>query len=127
MKHVKSKENCGYSSRHLYQDLLKVKELIYYVNFVADDATPHALTIDIIMKAAKTDKLLHQVIKLVKQNNCYKLNNPLTFLEYIENHNTFKQFLKTDFELRVGHDLVLKSNRIVIASDLQNHVAPFAY
>ena len=102
MKYVKSKESlCDYSSRYLYKDLLKVKELIHYVNFVADDATPNALTIDIIMKTTKNDKLLQQVIKLARQGNCYKLNKPLTFLEYIENHNTFNHFLKTDSELSV--------------------------
>ena len=46
-----------YSSRHLYKDLLKVKELIHYINFVVDDVTPNALTVDIIMKATKDDKL----------------------------------------------------------------------
>ena len=56
-------------------------KLIHYVNFVADDAMPNALTIDIIKKFTKNDKLLHQVMKLVRQNNSYKLNKPLTFLE----------------------------------------------
>ena len=32
--------------------------------------------------------------------------------------------LKTDSELSVDHDLVLKSNRIVIPRDLHNHVIP---
>ena len=41
---------------------------------------------------------------------------------YIENDNNFKSFLKIDSELAVDDDLVLKSNRIVIPSDLQNHV-----
>ena len=57
LKYVKCKENLfDYSSRHLYKDLLKVKELIHYVNFVVDDVTPNALTVD-IMKATKDDKL----------------------------------------------------------------------
>ena len=30
-----------------YKNLPKAKELIHYVNSVADDATPNALTIDI--------------------------------------------------------------------------------
>ena len=52
----KCKENlCDYSNGHLYKDVLKVKELIHHVNFVADDATPIALTIDIIMKPTKND------------------------------------------------------------------------
>ena len=46
----------------------------------------------------------------------------MTFLEYIENGNNFKRSLKTDSELAVDDDLVLKSNQIVIPSDLQNHV-----
>ena len=75
MKYVESKEDLSdYSNRHLYKDLLKVKELIHYVNFVADDATPNALIIDIIKEFTKNDKLLHQVIKLARQKNCYKLN-----------------------------------------------------
>ena len=58
LKYVKCKENLfDYSSRHLYKDLLKVKELIHYINFVVDDVTPNALTVDIIMKATKDDKL----------------------------------------------------------------------
>ena len=57
LKYVKCKENLfDYSSRHLYKDLLKVNELIHYVNFVVDDVTPNALTVD-IMKATKDDKL----------------------------------------------------------------------
>ena len=61
MKYFKSEANvCNYSSRHPYKDRLKFKELIHHVNFVADDATPNALTIGIIMKFTKNDKLLHQ-------------------------------------------------------------------
>ena len=78
------------------KDLLKVKELIHYVNFLAD-------------------------------YNCYKLNKPLTLLGYIENRNTFKHFLKNDSELTVDDVLVLKLNRTVIPSDLQNHVVPLAH
>ena len=40
------------------------------------------------------------------ESNCYKFNKPLTFLEYIENHNNFKHVLKTDSEVTVDHDLV---------------------
>ena len=35
--------------------------------------------------------------------------------------------MKTGFELRVDDDLVLKSNRIVIPTDLQNHVVPLVH
>ena len=56
-----------------------------------------------------------------------KLNKPLTFLENLENRNNFKHFFKTDSELAVDDDLVLKSNRIVIPSDLQNHVIPLTH
>ena len=110
---------CDYFSRHLYEDLAKVKELVHYVKLVTDDATPNALTIALIMKATKNDKPLHEVTKLARQNNCHKA---LTFMEYIEKRNNFKHFLKTDPELTVDDDFVLKSNRIVIPSDLQNHV-----
>ena len=58
-------------------------------------------------------------MKLARQNNCRKLNEPLTFLKYIENLNNFKHFLIIDSELAVD-DEVLKCNRIVIPSDLQN-------
>ena len=61
------------------------------------------------MKATKNDKFLHQIIKLARQNNSYKLNKPLTFPDYTEDCNTFKTFLKTDSELIVDDDLVLKS------------------
>ena len=66
-------------------------------------------------------------MKLPKQNNGYKLNEPLTFLKYIENHNNFKHILNTDSELAVYSYLVLKSNRIVIPSHLQNHVIPLTH
>ena len=56
-----------------------------------------------------------------------QLTKPLTFLNYTENRNTFKHFLKIDSELRVDNDLMLKSNRIFIPSDLQNHVIPLAH
>ena len=72
------------------------------------------------MKATKNDKFLHQFIILARQSTV----KPLTFLEYIENRNTFKHFLKTDSRLTVDDSLVLKSNRIVIPSDLQNNVVP---
>ena len=79
------------------------------------------------MKATKNDKLLHQIIKLARKNNCYKPNKPLTFLEDIENRNTFKYILKTDSELTVDADLLLKSNRIVIPSAPQYHVIPLVH
>ena len=127
MKYVKSEENvCDYSSRHIYKDLLKFKEIIHYVNFVAHDATlnwPYTLS----RNSPKNDKFSHQVIKLVRQNDCYKLNEPLTLIENIENRNNFKHYLKTDSELTIDDDLVLKSNRIVIPSDLQNHFIPLAH
>ena len=128
LKYIKNDENvCDYSNRHPYKDLLKLKELIHYVNFVVDDATPNVLTINIIQNFIKNNKLLYQVIKLARLNNCYKLNKPLSFLEYIDNCNNFKHFLKTDSELTVDDDLVLKSNRIVIPSDLQYHVILLDY
>ena len=40
----------SYCSRYPHKDLLKFKELIHYVNFVADDATANGLTIDIFKK-----------------------------------------------------------------------------
>ena len=46
---------------HTYKDVLKFKELIHYVKFVTDDATPNALTTDIIKKFTKDDKLLHKL------------------------------------------------------------------
>ena len=49
-----------------YKYLLKVNELVHYVNFTADDATPNTMTIDIIKKTTKNDKLLYQVIKLAR-------------------------------------------------------------
>ena len=72
-------------------------------------------------------QLLHQVIKLARKNNCYKLDKPLIFLKYIENRNTFRHFLKTYSDLVLDDDLVLRSNRIVIPSDLQNHVVTLAH
>ena len=116
-------------------DLLKLKELTHYIIFVADNATPNALTIDIIKKATKNQnqKLLHQVIKLTRRNNCCKLNRPLTLLSYTENRNTFKHFLKTDSKLTIDDDLVLKTNRVVIPSEIQvihvqiNHFIPLAH
>ena len=65
-------------------------------------------------KAIKNDKLLHEVKKLTRQNNINKLNKLLAFLEEIEKLTTFKCFLKTNSELTVDDDLVLKSNRIVM-------------
>ena len=60
LKYVENEENiCDYSGFHPYKYLLKVKELIHYVNFVADVTTPNVLTIDIVKKATKNDKLLH--------------------------------------------------------------------
>ena len=50
----------------------------------------------------------------------------MTFLNSTENRHTFKHILKADSELTVDDDLVLNSNRIVIPSDLQNHVIPSA-
>ena len=116
-------------------DLLKLKELTHYIIFVADNATPNALTIDIIKKATKNQnqKLLHQVIKLTRRNNCCKLNRPLTLLSYTENRKTFKHFLKTDSKLTIDDDLVLKTNRVVIPSEIQvihvqiNHFIPLAH
>ena len=57
LKYIKSEQNvCDYSSRHAYKDLLKVKELTPYVNFVAYDATLNALAKGIIEKAIIIEK-----------------------------------------------------------------------
>ena len=130
LKYVKSE-----LLRSISLDLLKLKELTHYIIFVADNATPNALTIDIIKKATKNQnqKLLHQVIKLTRRNNCCKLNRPLTLLSYTENRKTFKHFLKTDSKLTIDDDLVLKTNRVVIPSEIQvihvqiNHFIPLAH
>ena len=93
MKYFKKEENvCDYCNEHPCEDLLKFRESVHYVNFVADDATINALTIDITKKFTKNDKLLFQVIKLVIQNNCYKLNKLLAFLECNEDRINFKHF-----------------------------------
>ena len=56
LKYVKTTENvCDYCSQYPYKDL-KFKELIHYINFVADDATSNALITD-INKFSKNDKL----------------------------------------------------------------------
>ena len=83
---------------------------------------PHHTYVGITKKTTQNYKLLHQLIKLARRNNCYKLNKTLTFLNYTENRNTFKHFLKTDSEMTVDDDLVLKSNWIAVPSELQNHV-----
>ena len=51
----------------------------------------------------------------------------MTFLEYIEDCNSFQHFLITDSELAVDDDLILKCSCIVISSDLYNHVIPLAH
>ena len=65
MKYIKSEENvCDYSSLNPYKDLLKFKEIIHYVYFVADDATAKALTIDIIKKLTKNDTSSPKISKI---------------------------------------------------------------
>ena len=67
----------------------------HYVNFVAVDATPNALTTDYIKKATKNHhKLLHQDIKLPRQYNCFKLNKPLTFLNYTKSRKLIVNYLR---------------------------------
>ena len=67
----------------------------HYVNFVAVDATPNALTTSIIKKATKNHhKLLHQDIKLPRQYNCFKLNKPLTFLNYTKSRKLIVNYLR---------------------------------
>ena len=68
LKYGKSGENiCDCFSRHPYKDLLKFKELMDYVTFVADDATPNALTTGIIKKFTKNNTLLHQTCRISKK------------------------------------------------------------
>ena len=50
---------------HPYKGILKLKALIHYVNFIANDTTTNALIIHVIKKF-KNDKLLHKVIKLAR-------------------------------------------------------------
>ena len=45
----------------------------------------------------------------------------MTFLDYTEDCTSFQHFWKTDSELAVDDDLVLKCSCIVISSDLYNH------
>ena len=73
----------------------------------------------------------HQMLcpKRVKQDKTTVINliNHWLFVEYIENCNNFKEFLKTDSELGADDDLALKSNRMIISKYLQNHyVIPLA-
>ena len=74
----------------------------------------------------------HQMLwpKRVKQDKTTVINltNHWLFVEYIENCNNFKEFLKTDSELGADDDLALKSNRMIISKYLQNHyVIPLAH
>ena len=47
--------------------------------------------------------------------------------EYIENCDSLKHYSRIASELTVDDDLVLKSNRIVIPAELQNHVISLAH
>ena len=58
-----------YYSPHSYNTLLNVKELTHYVNF---DATPNALTLEIIKKTTKTSQNFTSSYKISKTKQLFK-------------------------------------------------------
>ena len=79
LKYGKSGENiCDCFSRHPYKDLLKFKELMDYVTFVADDATPKHWPQTLLRNSPK---IIHFYIKLVELARKKSCNN----LKHVEN------------------------------------------
>lgn len=92
-----------------------------YVNFMALQATPKAMTLDEIKTETKNDSVLQQVCVHVRNNTWHKSTCDMT--------TALKHYKNISSELTVspGDDLILRGSRIIIPTALQQRVLQLAH
>lgn len=112
-----SKNPSDYLSRHPIQDSINSDYKIEdYVNFVLNKATPKMISLAEIQTATLQDNTL-QILKQATLNN----DQDLWKLPELKPYNKLKE------ELSIVNDVVLRSNRIIPPTTLQNKLIELAH
>ena len=94
-----------------------------YLNFLISTCTPQALTPDIIKRETAKDRILQRVITAINTSNWNHPGNDSTDKEVIQIFAKVRNELTVDPE----NTIVLKGNRIVIPTALQNQAIASAH
>lgn len=99
-----------------------------YVNFVAANAVPKAMTLVEIQDATKNDPTLREVIRLIKDGSWRSLSGKQSVTEGVDGSTlmAFKR-IKDELTVTVDEDIVLRGTRIVIPHSLQCRAVSLAH
>ena len=126
IQHIKGEFNpADYCSRHTIANLHSVAGAVTeaYVNFVIETARPTAVTLTEIYKCTEQDRTLQALITLIHSNNWHALDKPDEKLKDCNLHDLriYRQ-LKHELTVTSDQSMILRLNRIVIPSALQNRM-----
>ena len=95
-----------------------------YVNFVAINAVPKAITFEEVQEETLKDEILQQVASAIKRNKWDHLLDKKS-----PDNNDFKSFYKVRSELTIAHDrsYVLRGTRLVMPFALQTRAIDLAH
>ena len=131
LQHIAGKDNIAdYPSRHPIGSPAEGNtEIEQYVNYVAENACPNAISLEDVRQETRKDPALQIVADLVRNNSWYKL-------EQLHNHPEIKEHLhkvlpyrniKNQLTVNTESDLLLNLNRIVIPETLENVTMQLAH
>ena len=107
------------ASRHPYDqpDECSSSETESYINIIATNACPKAITIEDIKAATNTDKICQHLTELIKNECWHTLDKPRNYQNLtLSELNELKQYrkFKSELALTENDDVILKQNRIVL-------------
>jgi hypothetical protein len=100
-----------------------VKVAEEYVNFVAEYATPKAMTLNEIKEETLKDHILQKVSTHIRDNTWHRITDDTQHAETLKKYRQIKE------ELTVSHtdDIILRGTRIVIPASLEHRVLQLAH
>ena len=100
-----------------------VKVAEEYVNFVAQHATPKAMTLAEIKEETLKDPILQRVRTHIRENTWHKITSDT------QHATTLQKYKQVSSELTVSHtdDIILRGTRIVIPSSFEHRVLQLAH
>ena len=131
--HTKGSENpSDFLSRHplteMFQPTTRTEE---YINFLAENAVPKAMTLNEIQKATKDDATLQTLIEIIRNRNWQSVYKPKQPFPDNVNQSDLTRFHKIREELTVtSHtegNIILRGTRIVIPELLRERAVNLAH
>ena len=127
--HIKGEQNISdYPSRHPSKPVNDT-QIEQYVNFVAENACPNAISMQDMKNQTKADPVLQILTELIRSNTWYKLERPQLYPEICQHLPTLLQYRNVRNELTVNDtsDIILKGNRIIVPKIYQDVVVKLAH